>query len=34
MAEDTKSQTYFDEWIQREAVAERMVPMIGSLYPG
>ncbi len=32
MAEDTKSQTYFDEWIQREAVAERMVPMIGSLY--
>ena len=32
MAADTKSQTYFDEWIEREAVAERMVPIIGSLY--
>ena len=32
MTEDTKSQAYFDEWIQREAVAERMVPMVGCLY--
>ncbi|AWT60901.1 MAG: Glyceraldehyde-3-phosphate dehydrogenase-like protein [Candidatus Moanabacter tarae] len=32
MAEDKKIQTYFDDWIEREAIAERMVPVIGSLY--
>ena len=32
MAEDKKSQTCFDDWIEREAIAERMVPVIGSLY--
>jgi len=29
---DQKSETYFKEWIDREAVAERMVPVIGNLY--
>lgn len=32
MAEDKKSQNYFDDWIEREAIAEKMVPVIGSLY--
>ena len=29
---DQKTDTYFDEWIEREAVAERMIPLIGKLY--
>ena len=29
---DQKTDIYFDEWIEREAVAERMIPLIGKLY--
>lgn len=29
---DQKTDAYFDEWIEREAVAERMIPLIGKLY--
>ncbi len=32
MTEDPKSQAYFNEWTEREAVAEKMVPIIGGLY--
>ncbi|MDP7348386.1 MAG: hypothetical protein QF735_09145, partial [Phycisphaeraceae bacterium] len=32
MTEDPKSQAYFNEWTEREAVAEKMVPVIGGLY--
>ena len=30
--QDPKTQAYFDEWIEREAGAERMIPLIGRLY--
>lgn len=29
---DQKTEAYFDEWVEREAVAERMIPVIGKLY--
>ena len=30
--QDLKTQAYFDEWTEREAIAERMIPLIGQLY--
>ncbi len=29
---DQKTEAYFEEWVEREAVAERMIPVIGKLY--
>ncbi|RLB58987.1 MAG: glyceraldehyde-3-phosphate dehydrogenase, partial [Deltaproteobacteria bacterium] len=29
---DTKTAEYFDEWKEREAIAEAMAPLIGKLY--
>ena len=29
---DQQAESYFEEWVQREAVAERMVPVVGNLY--
>jgi len=32
MMPDEKTEAYFSQWVEREAVAERMIPLVGKLY--